>query len=83
MRTSRMQVSANDQHEADDFDSDARQDESNARPRGREQPHGGENKSPAGEQKEKTEQLHEGAPGARGGPACATFCTAKISFLPI
>ena len=71
MRTSRMQVSANDQHEADDFDADARQDESGARPCRAEQRHGGKNESPTGEQKEKTEQLHERAPGASGRAARA------------
>jgi len=80
VRTSRMQVATNHQHESDRLDSDACQDERDARRPGREQRHGGENKPPTGEQKEKTEQLHQRAPGARDGPR-APFCTDKISFL--
>ena len=71
MGTSRMQVSADDQDEPNDFNSDAREDEGNTRRAGGEHGHGGENKSPTSEQKDKPDKPQERAPGARGGPACA------------
>ena len=71
MRTSRMQVSTDHQHESDELNSDAREDEGNTRRAGGEHGHGGENKSPTGEQKDKPDKPQERAPGARGGPACA------------
>ena len=80
MRTSRMQVATNHQHESDRLDSNACEDERDARRPGREQSHGGKNESPSCEQKEKAEKLQECAPGARDGPR-APFCTDKISFL--
>lgn len=73
MGTSQQKVRANDQHQPDDFDSDARQNEGGAGRAGREQDHRGENQPPTGEQKEKAEKLQECAPGARGRATCATF----------
>lgn len=70
MRTSRMQVRADHQHEPDDLNSDACQDEGDARRARGEHGHCGENKSPTGEQKEKPEKPQEHPRRARWA-ACA------------
>jgi len=57
VRTSRPKMRADDQHQTHDFDADASEDERDARGGRGKQSEGGDDESPAGEQKEKSKKF--------------------------